>query len=94
MKKLRMILPMLAFVLAIGMSFAYVKADLAVIQGYIETSPGVWESVDVNCINGNKECRVVFSSDPNTVYMVYPVQNPGEDDKPLTSSSLDPIVLD
>lgn len=48
MKKLRMILPMLAFVLAIGMSFAYVKADLAVIQGYIETSPGVWESVDVN----------------------------------------------
>lgn len=93
MKKLRMILPMLAFVLAIGMSFAYVKADLAVIQGYIETSPGVWESVNVNCVDGDDECKVYFSSDPNTIYTVYRVMNPGQDDLPLKSSSPHPIEL-
>lgn len=62
MRKLKMILPMLAFILAIGMSFAFVKATPKdfYATGYIQID-SIWYLVDVDCGNpGESFCSVIF----------------------------------
>lgn len=65
MKKLKMILPMLAFVLAIGMSFAFVGTSAE--KDYYATKyilvDGGWATIDVVCNPQNDECLVRFSDD-------------------------------
>lgn len=69
MKNLKLVLPMLAFVLAIGLSFAFADANEAVVQGYYEASPGNWQAVNVDC-EGSSDCKIRFLPDP-TIYKVY-----------------------
>lgn len=60
MKKLKVILPMLAFVFAIGLSFAFVNAtgEDYYIAGYIEIN-GVPYPVDVDCdLQNPLNCQV------------------------------------
>ncbi|EID71680.1 DUF6520 family protein [Imtechella halotolerans] len=78
MKKLKMILPMLAFVLAIGMSFAFVKTSAE--KDYYATKyiqvPGGWATITVDCDPKNDECLVKFSNDPlETEFRVYDLKN-------------------
>ncbi|HTN68290.1 MAG TPA: DUF6520 family protein [Gelidibacter sp.] len=77
MRKLKMILPMLAFILAIGVSFAYVKTSAE--KDYYATKyiyvPGGWATIDVECPRKNNECTVVFSGDPQLEYRVYNSKN-------------------
>jgi hypothetical protein len=69
--KTKFLLPVLAMIFAIGMSFTTVNADKAVATGFIETSPGNWEQVDVDCPTGLNDCRMFFSSEPDKIYSVY-----------------------
>lgn len=65
MRKLKMILPMLAFILAIGMSFAFVKTSAE--KDYYATKyilvDGGWATVDVECYPPGDMCIVGFSDD-------------------------------
>lgn len=74
MRKLKMILPMLAFILAIGMSFAFVKTSAE--KDYYATKyiqvPGGWATIDVVCNPQDDKCIVRFSDDPfETKYRVF-----------------------
>ncbi|MBO3100262.1 DUF6520 family protein [Gelidibacter pelagius] len=69
MKKLKMILPMLAFVMAVGLSFGFVDTTVSPENGYIYKD-SAWQQVDVMCGTGSQDCRVKFS--PNgEVYQVF-----------------------
>lgn len=73
-----MILPMLAFILAIGMSFAFVKTSAE--KDYYATKyiqvPGGWATISVVCINPqDDDCLVMFSDNPYLVYKVYNSKN-------------------
>ncbi|HUH72762.1 MAG TPA: DUF6520 family protein [Chitinophagales bacterium] len=67
MRKLKMILPMLAFILAIGMSFAFVKATPKdfYVTGYIQID-SIWYPVDVDC------------GDPGAYFCVAKIENETE----------------
>jgi hypothetical protein len=69
--KTKFLLPVLAMIFAIGMSFTSVNSNKAVATGFIETSPGNWEQVDVDCPTGLNQCEMFFSSDPDEIYSVY-----------------------
>ena len=100
MKKLRMILPMLAFVLAIGMSFAYVNAEKSMFPAYVYDS-GVWTAVDVNCPGTGRNCTVQFVDEfgnpLSNVLDVYPIPSfkdkNGEDVEPLKTSNPFPELI-
>ena len=77
---------MLAFVLAIGMSFAFTNANNAVITGWIDDPQGGRQPVNVDCVTGNFDCKVHFESDPFTEYPVYASETSNE---VLESSSPD-----
>lgn len=76
MRKLKMILPMLAFILAIGMSFAFVKdtpKDFYA-TGYIQID-SIWYPVDVDCGNpGVYNCIVIIQGETMT-YEVHAAPN-------------------
>lgn len=82
MKKLKMILPMLAFVLAIGVSFAYVgttsEKDYYTEKFILVEAPNGWAAIDVECAPQNDECTVIFSGDPQSEYRVYNSKNLGD----------------
>lgn len=85
MKKLKMILPMLAFILAIGMSFAFVGTtsgkDYYTEKFILVEAPNGWATIDVECSPENDKCIVKFSDDLfQTEYRVY-------DEKDLTKPS-------
>lgn len=71
MRKLKMILPMLAFILAIGMSFAFVKdtpKDFYA-TGYIQID-SIWYPVDVDCGDpGIFFCEVIFEGAERSYYV-------------------------
>ena len=71
MRKLKMILPMLAFILAIGMSFAFVKdtpKDFYA-TGYIQID-SIGCPVDVDCGNpGESFCLVIFEGAERSYYV-------------------------
>lgn len=65
MRKLKVILPMLAFILAIGMSFAFVKATPKdfYVSGYIQID-SIWYPVNVDCGDpGDFECIVIIQGE-------------------------------
>ena len=77
MFKLKFVLPMLAFVLAIGMSFAFTNAteDDYYATGFIQLE-GTWYQVDVNCSTGDKACYATLNGDENEVeHQVYDAPN-------------------
>ena len=88
--KTKFLLPMIAMMFAIGISFASVESNASSAIGFIQTDEG-WEQVDVGCETGSKTCRMYYSSDPNTIYVVHDA--PGGN--PLKSSNSKPFkVLD
>ena len=64
MRNLKTILPMLAFVLAIGMSFAFVNAtgEDYYATGYIELD-NQWYGVNVDCTVEDENCKVILQGD-------------------------------
>src|SRR5690606_844753 len=94
MKKLKFILPMLAFVLAIGMSFAFTNKP-AVVSGYYEISPGNRVQIsNVNCPDGSFNCTVQFVNKNGVAqspeYVVYPTATGGN---PLLSNANEPYLI-
>ncbi|MDX1365730.1 MAG: DUF6520 family protein [Arenibacter latericius] len=80
MKKLKIILPMLAFVLAVGMSFAFVNTTA---EDYYATKfilvDGVWTAIEVECNPLNDACTVMYTQDPQQrEFIVYNSQNTGD----------------
>ncbi|MEZ4970789.1 MAG: DUF6520 family protein [Flavobacteriaceae bacterium] len=69
MKKLKIILPMLAFIFAIALSFAFAGTNETTVQGYYEASPDNWQPVNVDC-EGSSDCKIRFLPDP-TIHQVY-----------------------
>lgn len=64
---------MLAFLLAIGLSFAFVEstAHNGFATKYILVQePDGWASINVQCVPDNAECKVRFSNNPRE-YLVY-----------------------
>lgn len=92
MKNLKILLPMLAFIFAIGMAFAMTdlkeEPEVLALDYYVEN--GVWKSVpEQNCGIGEKICRIQFG--PNgTPHVLYDNMN---DEEPKTGNSDDPIIL-
>ena len=81
MRNLKSILPMLAFVLAIGMSFAFVGAtgENYYATKYIQV-PGGWATITIDCPDGDGECLVQFNDNPTplNVYDSKSVSDPAE----------------
>ena len=69
MKKLKMILPMLAFIFAIGLAFAFTNSDEEANKDYIQRN-GQWEAItEVDCGTGTQPCEVTVGGDgPFDVY--------------------------
>ncbi len=72
MKKLQLILPMLAFIFAIGMSFAFVEATAEdyYATGFIELDD-TWYEVDVDCETGSNDCEAEIQGEPGETYPVH-----------------------
>lgn len=68
--KTKFLLPVLAMIFAVGMSFTTVNANESAVSGYILISPGNWEPVQVDC-NGTSKCLVEFSDEPGVEYEVF-----------------------
>lgn len=92
MKNLKILLPMLAFIFAIGMAFATTdlkeEPEVLALDYYEEN--GVWKSVpEQDCGVGVEICRVQFGTNgtPHDLY-----DNMG-DDEPKSSDSPEPIIL-
>ncbi|MBC9795375.1 DUF6520 family protein [Sinomicrobium weinanense] len=77
MKHLKLVLPMLAFVLAIGLSFAFVSEDEALVTGYYGPS-GSRLPIQVDCDSGINECEIQFVDENDqpigSPLLVYPDQ--------------------
>lgn len=75
MKNLKLVLPMLAFVLAIGLSFAFVNTtedkDTFATKFILVEEPNGWATITVNCDPQMQDCTVRYSDDLSTVYTVY-----------------------
>mgnify|MGYP003109646074 FL=1 len=69
MKKLKLILPMLAFIFAIALSFAFTNLDDEANNDYILRN-GQWEAItEVDCGTGTQPCEVTVGGDgPFEVY--------------------------
>jgi hypothetical protein len=81
----KLILPMLAFICAVGVAFATVDLkpepkmvmDDSYATMYVYTDG--WHTVEVDCELGDQECKVIFSQDPSrTPYQVYNSPNFGD----------------
>jgi len=72
MKKLKLILPMLAFIMAIGMSFAFVNAtdENYYASGFVEIDGDPYP-VEVDCDNPSSlTCKVNIQGLPNNPYTI------------------------
>lgn len=92
MRKLKMILPMLAFILAIGMSFAFVKdtpKDFYA-TGYIQINSN-WYPVNVDCqLVEDFKCVAQIKGETK----LYDVHNaPSETAQILKSASPEPKII-
>lgn len=74
--KTKFLLPVLAMIFAVGMSFTTVNTsteDYAI--KYVNDGTS-WHQIDVNCEQGINMCKVIFAEDPSkTPYQVYNTQN-------------------
>jgi len=86
MKIRKLILPMLAFICAIGVAFATVDmkpepkvlADDSYATMYIRAN-NAWHEVEVDCGVGTEDCKAIFREDPlGTIYQVYNTQSLGD----------------
>ena len=93
MKKLKLILPMMAFVFAIALSFAFVNttAEDYYTTGFIKID-STWYPVDVDCSqNEQNDCLAQIEGESET----YEVHNgPSETAPILKSASLAPKVIE
>lgn len=92
MKKLKMILPMLAFVLAIGVSFAFVNTtpEDFYATGYIQVD-SIWYPVNVDCQRTeNFNCLAQIEGEAE----LYDVHNSASETAPiLKSASSEPKMI-
>ncbi len=74
--KIKFLLPVLAFIFAIGMSFTTLESERYAATGWID-GPNGWEQITVDCPGptGANDCRVYFSSNPSEVYPVHDALN-------------------
>ena len=82
---------MLAFVLAIGMSFAFTNAtgEDYYATGYIELD-NQWYTVSVNCQTTNESCKVTLIGDPLEIeHDVFSTP----DGEPLQGGNLNPMEI-
>lgn len=97
MKYLKLILPMMAMIFAIGLMFATVNPEtepnIPESDNYAAMYVNVnntWHQIDVDCETGNRDCLVIFSDDPSgTPYQVY--NSPSLNDKALGSRTIKKI---
>ena len=91
---------MLAFVLAIGMSFAFVSEDDVYFTAYVNDS-GTWTAVNVDCPEGNNNCTIQFVDEDGDalsgILDVYPIPSffdeNGDPVEALKSVNLDPELI-
>ena len=94
MFKFKFVLPMLAFVLAIGMSFAFTDAEVdeAVVGWYGPQYDRV--QINVNCTGSLTDCTVQFIHEDGSldggIELIYPNETSLT---PLRSSSSEPIKM-
>jgi hypothetical protein len=70
MKNFKFLMPMLAFVMAVGMAFAN-KANLQS-NGWVEREGASYQLQTDPCNSSNQaQCEVIFTDDPGTVHQVY-----------------------
>jgi len=92
MKNLKLILPMLVFIFAIGMSFAFENstAEDYYATGFIQLD-GTWYQVDVDCETGVEECKVILEEDEDEIeHPVFDAPNGNILDSPNQSAQLIP----
>ncbi len=70
MKRSKLILPLMAFICAIGMSFTTANSTILQSTGFVEIAEDDWLEVQVDCGTGDLECQVKFSEngEPYNVY--------------------------
>jgi|TARA_B100000678_G_C17920415_1_gene387092 hypothetical protein len=96
MKNLKFLLPMLAMIFAIGLTFATVDPEpkpepVEQAQDYILLNGTTWVSIDEQpCETGEFTCRVQ-DGENGPIYEVYDERN---DEEPKGSSSEDPMVIE
>jgi len=74
MKSRKLILPMMAFICAIGMSFATVGLEADPLNDYIQKD-GEWEMIpEIDCGNGTQPCEAEV--DGEGPFPVFDEQNP------------------
>ncbi|WP_093304132.1 DUF6520 family protein [Salegentibacter agarivorans] len=87
MKFRKLILPMMAFIFAIGLTFATVdsepKLELSESDSYATMYVNIgnnWYPIEVECGIGDAECRVSFEEDPSpgASYKVYNSEDLGD----------------
>lgn len=77
MKSFKLMLPMLAFVLAIGAAFAFTSSTEVdfYANGYIQID-GMWHQVEVDCEQQAAfDCVVQIEGEPEETYQVYAEEN-------------------
>lgn len=91
MKNLKLILPMLAFILAIGMSFAFTSAaedDLVVqIDGQLYEAP-------INCSEGTQNCTTLISKNGDVLQVQVQRETASGDYEPAKTSTASNMVFD
>ncbi len=71
MKKLKLILPMLAFIFAIALSFAFVETEADYNNDFIHLGGDSWLPIpEVNCAEGDETCTVQ-RTEGGQIYDVY-----------------------
>lgn len=74
MKNLKLTMPFMAFVLAVGLAFAN-KANVQS-AGWVERNGVAYQLQNETCTNGSENCAVIFADDPSgTIHPVYMDQN-------------------
>lgn len=70
MKNVKKVMPMMAFVLAVGLAFAN-QANVQT-AGWVERNGVPYQLKSEPCSIGSQNCSVIFSSDPSgTIHPVY-----------------------
>lgn len=67
--KSKFLIPVLALIFATGMSFTTANATKAALTGYVQTSPGNWQAVNVDC-DGFDKCLIRFQGETQ-IHQVY-----------------------
>ena len=71
MKKLKLVLPLMAFIFAIGLSFAFTEMETNPNNDFIHLGGDSWLPIqEVNCAEGDKTCTVQ-RTEGGQIYDVY-----------------------